>query len=134
MFLFDNIKEFRDEIARPSQDVPWGVMSQTDGKIQVRNFKGIRKLALKLSYKIWAQLNRFRNYSVSIEDRFSLILYTLLLVTQYPLSVFKIWLFHMKVRDRFYQNHYRNYLKITFLGFITTKFIYINIYKRFIYV
>ena len=43
MFLFDNIKDFRDEIAQPRQDFPWRVISQKVGKIQVRNFKGIRK-------------------------------------------------------------------------------------------
>ena len=59
---FYNIIDFRHERGRPSQDVPWGDISQTAGMIRVPNFIGNPKLTFKLSYGILSK-NRFRNYS-----------------------------------------------------------------------
>ena len=54
--FFYNIIDSQDEKTRPSQDVPGRVISQTVRKIRVRNFKGIRKLALKLSYQTLSRI------------------------------------------------------------------------------
>ena len=92
VFLFDNLKDIRDEIARPSHDVPWRVISQTVGKIQVRNFKRTHRLALKLSDQILSKITQsgyeFIMFLVKIVFRF--FLYTFLLLTQDTLSVSKI--------------------------------------------
>ena len=57
-----------------------------------------------------------RNYSVSSKERFLPFFHTFLLITHEPFDISEIWWFHMKERDKFYQNHSRFHLKNKSIG------------------
>ena len=102
----------RPGLARPSRNALWRAISQSVQKIQIWNFNTMwilvfRKKVFNFEIKI---VIGFGIILFSLNHIFCLFFPTFFIITQDPLNIFRIWLFHMKEDQKEIQNYFSFYL------------------------